>query len=158
MADVFCNTSPLQYLHQVGHLELLPTLFEHVQVAEAVVAELAEGIRARVALPNVEQLPWATTRAVPNTSRLVSDLGRGEAETIALGLESPDSLVVLDDARARRAAAAARLSVIGTVGVLLLAKEGGHIETVRPILDHLARLRFRLGERVRWQALVEAGE
>ena len=77
--DVFCNTSPLQYLHQVGELELLPALFEHVQVAEAVAAELAEGIKRQIALPNVEQLPWATTRTVSDTGLLLSGLGIGWA-------------------------------------------------------------------------------
>ena len=158
MVDVFCNTSPLQYLHQVGHLELLPTLFKHVQVAEAVVAELAEGMRRETALPNVEHLPWVTTRAVLNTGELVSGLGRGETETLALSLESPGSLVILDDAEARRVAKAAQLDVVGTVGVLLLAKERGHIETIRPIMDRLGRLGFRLSELVRMDALAKAGE
>ena len=158
MADVFCNTSPLQYLHQVGHLELLPTLFTHVQVAEAVVAELAAGIRRETALPDVEQLAWVTTRAISDTGLLASGLGRGEAETLALSLESPGSLVILDDAEARRAAKAAQLNVIGTVGVLLLAKERGHIEAIRPVIDHLGRLGFRLSELVRIDALTKAGE
>lgn len=158
MADVFCNTSPLQYLYQLGHLELLPTLYERVQVAVAVVEELAGGMRQQVAVPNVEQLPWATTRMASDTSRLISGLGRGEAETIALGLESSHGLVILDDAKARRAASETGLRVIGTVGVLLLAKERGHVEIIRPVLDHLVRLRFRLSERVRIEALTKAGE
>ena len=158
MADVFCNTSPLQYLHQVGHLALLPTLYRHVQVAEAVVAELAEGAKQQVALPNVEQLPWVTTRAVSGAGELSAGLGRGESETIALGLESSNGLVVLDDAAARRVAVAARLEVIGTVGVLLLGKERGHVGRIGPTLDHLGRIGFRLGERLRRQVLIDAGE
>jgi predicted nucleic acid-binding protein len=26
LPNVICNTSPLQYLHQIGHLDLLPQL------------------------------------------------------------------------------------------------------------------------------------
>lgn len=32
MRDVICNTSPLQYLYQIGFLHLLPTLFGRIQV------------------------------------------------------------------------------------------------------------------------------
>lgn len=46
MRDVICNMSPLQYLHQVGLIHLLPKLFESVQTPPAVVAELAEGLES----------------------------------------------------------------------------------------------------------------
>ena len=118
----------------------------------------SRGRRAGVALPDVERLPWVTTQAVSDTGKLISGLGSGEAETIALSLESPGGLVILDDAEARQTAAAAQLDVIGTVGVILLAKERGHIATVRPTLDHLDRLGFRLSELVRIEALTKAGE
>ncbi len=39
MPDVISNSSPLQYLHQAGVLDLLPALFGQVCVPEAVVAE-----------------------------------------------------------------------------------------------------------------------
>ena len=158
MRDVFCNTSPLQYLHQIGKLELLPTLFEEVQVAEAVAAELAEGSRRQISLPNIRQLSWATIRKVPDAGSLISNLGKGEAETIALGLDKPNALVVLDDGPARRAAAGAGLCIIGTVGVLLLAKERGHVRTVGPIIARMEGLGFRLSERVRRQVLANAHE
>ena len=158
MLDVFCNTSPLQYLHQVGKLEVLPRLFEQVQVAEAVVAELAEGRKRKVSLPDIGRLPWITTRVASDAKRLIPNLGRGEAETIALGLEAPNALVVMDDAAARKAASAERLSVIGTVGVLLLAKEQGYIDAVGPALASLEEMGFRLSERLHRQALFEAGE
>ena len=85
-------------------------------------------------------------------------LGRGEAETIALGMKRPDALLVVDDRAARGAATAARLDVIGTVGVLLLAKERGLVETVGLVLDELTELGFRLSDRVRREALGRAGE
>jgi hypothetical protein len=37
LADVIANTSPLQYLHQVGQLDLFPKLFGRIIVPEAVV-------------------------------------------------------------------------------------------------------------------------
>jgi predicted nucleic acid-binding protein len=51
-----CNTSPLQYLHQIGQLGILPRLAEEIIVPQAVVNELAAGRQAGVELPEVDTL------------------------------------------------------------------------------------------------------
>ncbi len=43
MPEVICNTSALQYLHQLGLLHLLRDLYGSVTVPEAVVREIAAG-------------------------------------------------------------------------------------------------------------------
>ena len=146
MRDVICNTSPLQYLHQTDLLHLLPALFGAVQVPMAVAAELAEGRRRGVRLPELGQLPWVTLRSVRERKLLplVTSLGSGEKEVLALGLEAPDHLLVLDDRDARRHAIAAGLEVTGTLGILVLAKERGFLDSIRPTLNRLQALRFRL--------------
>ena len=146
MRDVICNTSPLQYLHQTELLHLLPSLFEAVQVPSAVAAELAEGKRRGVDLPELAGLPWVAVRSVRDRKLLplVTSLGNGEKEVLALGLEASDHLLVLDDRYARRHAIAAGLEVTGTLGILLLARERRLLDSVRPALDRLQRLRFRL--------------
>lgn len=58
MPDLVCNTSPLQYLHQLGLLHLLPKLGGRVSIPPAVVEELAAGRRAGVDLPDPTQLDW----------------------------------------------------------------------------------------------------
>ena len=55
---MFCNTSPLQYLHQIGQLELLPRLVPRIAVPIAVADELAEGRRLGLDLPVPETLSW----------------------------------------------------------------------------------------------------
>jgi len=42
------NTSPLQYLHQCGLIDLLPKLYPEVLVPPAVVQELANGSGPRL--------------------------------------------------------------------------------------------------------------
>ena len=77
MRDVICNTSPLQYLHQADLLHLLPTLFGSVQAPSALEAELAEGRRRGVCLPELVELPWVTVRPVRDRKLLplVTSLG-----------------------------------------------------------------------------------
>ena len=92
MPDVICNTSPLQYLHQAGVLELLPALVEQVYVPDAVVAELKEGQRRNIPLPIVEEFSWLNVRSIRDRTLLpsVAYLGAGEKEVLALGLEAKD--------------------------------------------------------------------
>ena len=160
MRGVICNTSPLQYLYQAELMHLLPALFGPVQAPPAVVAELAEGRRHGVRLPELTAIPWMTVRPVHDRTwlPLVTSLGNGEKEVLALGLETPEHLLVLDDRRARRHATTAGLEVTGTLGILLLAKEQGIIEAVRPALDRLQYLQFRVGATTRAMVLDMADE
>lgn len=43
MSEFICNTSPLQYLHQLGLLDILPKLTGNVTVPPAVIGELQAG-------------------------------------------------------------------------------------------------------------------
>ncbi len=151
MAEVICNASPLQYLHQLGRLELLPHLTGHVVVPTAVATELAEGHRLGVDVPDPEALPWITLREPRSHAvlPLMTDLGPGETAVLALALESADAVVILDDALARRHAERLGLRLIGTLGLLLDAKTAGHIDAVTPLLDALQRLGFRLSRATR---------
>lgn len=160
MPDVICNTSPLQYLHQIGHLQLLPKLVSRVVVPTAVAEELAEGRRRGLDLPIPEELPWVDlcTPSSEKIVRLVADLGPGEAGVLFLALERTDPVVILDDALARRHAEILGISLTGTLGILLDAKRCGCVPAVTPLIDDLQRLGFRLSDRTRQAVLRIAGE
>jgi predicted nucleic acid-binding protein len=75
-----------------------------------------------------------------------------------LALELPEAIVVLDDALARRVAETLNIRLTGTLGLLLDAKKAGLIPSVRPVLDQLQALRFRLAPHTRLAILRLAGE
>ena len=160
MPDVICDTSPIQYLHQLGLQDILHALAGHVLVPPAVVHELAEGRALGIDLPDLPALDWIEIRrpvsalAVP----LVTDLGPGETEVLMLGLEWREAVVALDDALARRVAETLDLRLTGTLGLLLDAKRAGLIPVVAPLLDQLQALRFRLALHTRTAVLKLAGE
>jgi hypothetical protein len=160
LADVIVNTSPLQYLHQVGQLDLFPKLFGRIIIPEAVVAELAAGRRLGVSLPEPEALEWVDLRspASPVGGLLSWDLGAGESAVLTLALENPGSWVVLDDKLARQATLHLNLPLLGTAGILLRAKHAGHLDMVGPVLNQLAALRFRLTPETTRNILDLAGE
>jgi predicted nucleic acid-binding protein len=146
VTNVICNTSPFQYLHQIDQLRIIPALAGRIIVPPAVVDELAAGRVAGVDLPDLSQLDWVMVQSPSGHSALplISDLGAGESEVLMLALETPGSTVILDDMLARRVAESLSLRLTGTLGLLLDAKQSGLISQVRPLLDQLQALRFRL--------------
>lgn len=160
MPEVIVDTSPLQYLHQLGLLDLLPDLYGEILIPESVVREIATGRALGVALPEPSTLRWIKVRRVAGLAvlPLVSDLGAGEREVLALALETDHPLVVLDDALARRVARRLDLTMTGTLGLLLKGKQAGRISRLEPLLDRLEALNFRLDRETRRSVLRLAGE
>jgi predicted nucleic acid-binding protein len=158
--DVISNTSPLQYLHQTDLLELIPQLYDKLVVGPAVVHEIDNGRKLGLSLPDPSDLPWVEIRPVRQRTILpmVVDLGEGERETLALGIESPGALLILDDGLARQHARHLGLSFTGTLGVLIKAKKKGLIPAVRPVLDRLLALGFRVDAAIYDTVLRLAGE
>jgi predicted nucleic acid-binding protein len=72
-------------------------------------------------------------------------------------LESPESVCIVDDALARRVAGALGLRCTVTLGVLLETKRAGITTSVRPLLDQLQSLGFRLAGHTRVAVLKLAG-
>jgi predicted nucleic acid-binding protein len=70
-------------------------------------------------------------------AKLPIDLGRGEREAIALAIGSGADLIILDDRQGRLVSRDKGLTVTGTVGVLIEAKERGLIPSLRPEMDRL---------------------
>lgn len=160
MPEVICDTSPLQYLHQLQKLSLIPQLAKRALVPPAVVAEIDAGRNLGLDLPDIAHLEWVVVEA-PTRSLVISeisDLGPGEMEVLALALERKESVAVLDDAVARRAAKALGIRLTGTLGVLLDAKRAGLLSEITPILDRLQALGFRLAAPTRRAVLQMAGE
>ena len=90
--------------------------------------------------------------------QLATTLGRGEREVLALALEIPDALVLMDDGQARRMDRLLGPTMTGTVGILARATREGLLPQLAPMLDHLAALGFRLSAEARATALRLVGE
>jgi predicted nucleic acid-binding protein len=160
LPEFICNTSPFQYLHQIGQLDLLHALTKGVVVPPAVVAELDAGRSLGFDVPDLRSLRWVTLRTPASAPALplAADLGKGESAVLALALEASDPLVILDDGLGRRAAELLRIPFTGTLGILLDAKKAGMITAITPMLNHLDSLRFRLSAATRAAVMRIAGE
>ena len=143
---VIADTSPLNYLVLIRQIELLPRLFTEVFVPEAVIDELchpetpAEVRRWAASIPAwVRRVVDAPSETDPTLDRL----GRGERAAILFAKERrPDVLLIIDEARGRRAATEHQIPVIGILGILDLASQENWIR-LPVVLSQLQRTSFR---------------
>jgi len=86
------------------------------------------------------------------------DLGSGETAVLSLGLREKDAVVILDDLAARKFATTFQLSLLGTLGLLIRAKQQGTVNQLAPLMDHLEAVGANLSKPVIAHALKLAGE
>jgi uncharacterized protein len=151
---VVSDTSPLTALLTVGQSGILPELFDAVVIPAAVRNEL---------LRNHPQLPeWLRVAAVKDPAR-VSQYSQlvdaGEAEAIELALELHADHLLIDERKGRKLAVQEGLSVIGLLGVVLLARRKGLIPSARTLLQRLDdEAGMYLSPEIREAALKSVGE
>jgi predicted nucleic acid-binding protein len=156
-APVVSNTTPLINLVGVGCLDLLRVLYGSVTIAEVVRDEYVAGKAA--ADPDLGSLAWL--QIVPSVSlhpTLPPRIGAGEAATLSLASALNARAVLLDEAYGRRLARVLGLPVVGTFGVLLAAKQAGHLRAVAPIIDEMVRQGRHISANLRAKVLAAAGE
>lgn len=160
MSDrVVVNASPLIGLLRIKREDLLPALFEEVFIPTAVRDEIAAG---RFKDPNAARLgglSWAKTppdESIPEVV-LTWALGRGESSVLA-SAQRLGAIAVLDDLAARRCARFLGVSLCGTGRILVMAKQGGLIPSVKEDLQKLCNSGFRLSDRLVAKLSADAGE
>jgi len=139
---VVSDTSPVSYLVMIGHVDVLPALFGEVVVPPVVLEELArmgtpEPVREWAAHPP----SWLRCEQ-PSASIRLEGIDPGEAQAISLAKQIGAGLVLIDDARARRAAEMLGLHVRGTLAVLARAGEARLLD-LASALDRLEATNFR---------------
>jgi predicted nucleic acid-binding protein len=84
--------------------------------------------------------------------------GLGEAEVISWALQNPGFTAILDDRRARALATRNGLVVLGSLRVIVLAKERGFIATAKPALERLRGAGAWVSDDLIDRAIALAGE
>jgi predicted nucleic acid-binding protein len=130
MIVVVADTSPLNYLVQIGCQEVLPTLFEQVFVPAAVLEELQHAGTPAVVQSFVHAMPqWIVVRRVDLTADpTLAMLDPGEREAIQLAKDEHAELLLMDERIGVRLARQQGLKVLGTLGVLVQAAQHGLVD------------------------------
>ncbi len=150
--QLISNSSPLIALSTLEKLDILKTLFGNIIIPEAVYDEVFTRGFDKVSVPG-----FLAIEKISDKNLMVSlemQIGYGESEVIALALERKITRVLIDDKQARKIAENLGLKVMGTLGVLILAKEKQLIKDIKPlVLELIEKINFRIDRNVLNKAL-----
>ena len=159
---IISNTTPLINFAEIGRMDVLEALFGSLTIPPAVLDELEAKSVLFPYAALVPSLPIITILSPADTLLVREMAGRihpGESECLALAMEHPGSLLLIDDLAAREIAATNGLLFTGTLGCLKTAKQKGLLPAIEPVLAELrAKARFWISNRLAESLLRDAGE
>lgn len=154
------NASPLIFLSRAGLIDLLKQAGSTIVVPSPVAEEIK---RRGVNDPTAQALvnnEWLVIFDVPSIPPVIQswDLGAGESSVLTHAYNNAGMIAIIDDLCARRCAVTFNIPVIGTLGLVLIAKKRGVIPLARPVMDKLRQTGMYLSNAIMNQALALVGE
>ena len=128
---IISDTSCLIALQNIGLLNILRDLYQEIIITQEVKNEF--GLK----LPD-----WFVVVEVKNKDKqyeIEEKLDKGEASSIALALETSNSMLIIDEIKGRKIAQSLNIQIIGTLGVLILAEKQG-------LITNILSLIFKIGK------------
>ena len=142
---VIADTSPLIVLERIERLELLHKIYEEVHCTPTVIEEFGSPLPTWIV---------RTEPVVDDTLKVLeSNLDLGEASAIALSLQLPNSLLLIDEAKGRKIALQMGLSITGTMGLLIKACQRQLTPSMETLIEELESAQFRLAPKLKQQAI-----
>lgn len=137
---IICDSSPLIALATCGALDLLEKLFNQVYVTPMVYQEICQQDK-----PHSQQLSeYFADKIYQNFvldtySSLLNDLDIGEVSAFQLYQQLQADMLLIDEKKGRKIAQNLHFEIIGSLGVLLMAKQAGLISEIKPFLTKLVQ-------------------
>ena len=147
---IIADTSCLIGLKNIGQLNLLRSVFGKIVITPEVSVEYEE------AIPE-----WFQIQAVADAKKqeiLELELDKGEASSIALALEMHLAMLIIDEKKGRTIAKGLGIPILGTLGILLKAKEMGLLPLIRTEIEKLENKGFRISDMLKKKILERANE
>jgi predicted nucleic acid-binding protein len=159
---VVSNSSPLVALARIRRLTLLASMYDVVLIPPEVQHEVTV---AGTGLPGAEEVSRADwirvasqqSSADPRLAEACRSLGAGERSAILLAKSLEADLLLVDEAKARRIAKEAGLSVMGCLGVLEAGFRNGLVPNLRQAYIELLRQGIRFDLKLLQDSLARFG-
>ena len=132
---VVSNTGPIISLLLINNLSILKKLYGRVFITNEVLKEIRNKQQKEILEKELDK-KWLININPPRLN-VIHDLDKGEETSISLALQYPDSLFLTDDFQAREFATFIGLKVMGTLGILLLAKYKKLIPSLKDLIQQL---------------------
>lgn len=160
---ITCDTNIIMDFSKIDHLYLLKDIFRNVIIASEVEEELLAGEEKITKELDIKKAinEWIKVKTVENKLALESlkiHIGAGEAASIILYMETNADLLAINDLTARGVASAMGVKIIGTLGILRLAKDRGMLKQIKPLLDELRKVGAYMNNVLYNRILKDVGE
>ena len=147
---IISDTSCLIAFDRINKLEILRKTFPEIITTKEVEQEFGKPLPQWISIQ-----PVADKKKILELEAIVD---RGEASAIALALETMNCILIIDEKKGRKVAAELHIQIIGTLKVLLIAKQKGAINSAKEIIAELEKVNFRFSNVVVMEILKQAGE
>ena len=160
MQKVIVNSTPMIILSKIGMLEILHKLFGEITIPQAVYDEIT--FKSDTACRFVRENNWIkVARIEPDADKSMykSKLHDGEVEVMILAQETTaDVLIIIDDNTAKKTAKYLGLTVTGTLGILVMAKNKGFVDSMKTTIERMKHNGFFVSKPVEEMVLKAVGE
>ena len=159
MKHAVLNASPVIVLARAGYLDLIPKLVSSPVIPRAVANEIQAGRSDDPAVEFLSSANWLDIADLtpPLSPLAVWRLGQGESEVLEYAQRSPGTIAVLDDKAARRLAVALSIPVVGTLGLLLAARQSRLLPSLQVAMDRVKSCGLFVDDAVAWR-IISMGE
>jgi predicted nucleic acid-binding protein len=160
---IVSNTTPIVCFLKIGRLDILKNIFNEITISQAVYEELTAKPDETKELSILKESDFFKIKPVENkfaVSLLQKQVGLdlGESESIVLAQELKAAILLMDERKGRRVAAENGISISGTLGVLVKAKQMNLVKEIRPLLTELIAKDIRIGNNLLKQVFVSVNE
>jgi len=154
---IVSDASPLIVLLKTNNITILKDLFQQITIPQAVYKEISAKEQEKSLFDKID---WIKIRKIKNTdmtSFIEKLLDKGETEAIIIAKELQTKLLI-DDAKARKYAKMLDIEVIGTLGLLKMAKTHGIIISVREVISKMLDEGYYINGKLIKSLLIDVGE
>jgi uncharacterized protein len=157
MKVVIADTGALISLVHIGRIDLIEKVFNEFYLSKAVWVELNKYDNPYFDHSALTALK-AKVREISSKNYLAMVMDLGESESVILYEEMQADYLLIDDNKARLIAESFNINCIGTLGLLLKAKQKGFITELKPIFEKLIQAGRYFSKRLLNDILIKIGE
>lgn len=142
---VVSDTTPISNFLQIGELKILKNLFSNVLIPQAVHEEILALEQLGISTKEYQQATWLQVKPIQSSllsTQLAKDLDKGETEAISLSVDLSADLLLVDERKGRDMAVGQGLKIMGTLGILLMAKQQHQLADISEVLNQLRQIGF----------------
>lgn len=161
MIDNFIiNASPIILLGKADLLQTISPLAKLWIIPKGVVREVEKKRSIEPYLSGLSCKSQVIQESSSTTHPLIAawDSGQGESEVLTLALGKDGAYVVLDDLQARKCAAIFDIPLIGSIGLIILAKRKGLIDFAKPQIERLRAVGLHINNTMLERIYMRIGE